>query len=208
MEFLVEIPVIEVLTSKPCRFCNGGGKDKIRYNEKCISCDGTGKEKEIKWDRAYEISATFNLFTLFVNYPKFETSSSKKQLLIFNIATSREMHGGSISGQYSIPLTNWLKSFGLHHPFPEINDVLKKTWARMFNKLRYFEADDLKAYIGMTKGFFIMDVPGDATGIHGTDHYENEGNKFSCHNVDTPMQQLALIAGLAKLHDIARNQMQ
>lgn len=206
-EFLVEIPAIKIRTNNQCNSCNGKGKDEFMDRD-CFICEATGREIKIDWDKAYSISATFNVFTMFFNYPEFETSTERKQLLVFNIATLRDMHGGGIGGHYSIPLTNWLKSFDINYSFDEISNVLQKVWAKMFGKLNYLEHYKLKAYIGSTRGYLIIDVPGDATGIHGADHYNHEGfgNQFSCHNVDNPMQQLALIAGLAKLHDIARGQ--
>lgn len=55
----------------------------------------------------------------------------------------------------------------------------------------------------------MLNCPGNACGIHPVIHWEEgeNGYKFSCHNVDTPMQQLTLLAGLATLHDKARQEM-
>ena len=56
----------------------------------------------------------------------------------------------------------------------------------------------------------MFDCPGNACGIHPTEvdlRYDLGGYEFSCHNVDSPAQQMALIVGLAALHDMARKEM-
>jgi hypothetical protein len=63
----------------------------------------------------------------------------------------------------------------------------------------------------LESGGLCIDCPGDACGIHPDtyaeyDIKEGRGYKFTCHNVDTPMQQITLIAGLAALHDCTRKE--
>ena len=63
------------------------------------------------------------------------------------------------------------------------------------------------------KIFEITGVPNSiidyACGLNPShDHMDiGQGYEFSCHNTDTPAQQLTLLAGLAALHDLVRKDM-
>jgi len=79
----------------------------------------------------------------------------------------------------------------------------------MFGKERYLNFG-FKAYM-LRKGGVVLDVPGNACGIYNPPEHDyglprKEGCKFECHNVDSPMQQLTLLVGLAMLHDKARKE--
>ncbi len=55
-------------------------------------------------------------------------------------------------------------------------------------------------------GKFILSCIGNACDVSTTDWWrrrKGEGHDLDCHNLDTPIQQLSLITGFAKLHDIA-----
>jgi len=59
------------------------------------------------------------------------------------------------------------------------------------------------------RGWLGIGCSGDRTGLHPSSISSmgaGEGYRFSCHNVDTPMQQIALLAGLAALCDKARKE--
>ena len=67
-----------------------------------------------------------------------------------------------------------------------------------------------RASVDSSNGWLRVDCPGDACQIypsHGDDIKEGRGYEFACHNVDTPAQQLTLLAGLAALHDRVRKEL-
>ncbi len=85
---------------------------------------------------------------------------------------------------------------------------MKKCWDRLFGLKDY---DKWSFRVSVGDGFITIDCPGNACGIH-PDHNaglrieKDEGYEFTCHNVDSPAQQLTLLAGLAALHDKARKE--
>jgi hypothetical protein len=215
LEYFIPIPKIQGETGNHCNDCNGSGKDSFAqaYGEndrKCFHCDGSGKERVYNWQMAHAVSASLNVFFSVGRYPKKETSAPFSQLMLLDTLTATGMHGGSLGGEFSIPLTKWLSSIykGGYTPIPEISQTTKIAYGHMFNGLRSFYEHDFGAYVGNNKGGLVFNCPGDACGIHPEDWDIDEGGgyKFSCHNVDNAAQQITLLAGLATLHDRARKE--
>ena len=127
--------------------------------------------------------------------------------------TYKEAHGGSLYGEFSKAIVSWMKNIGSVEVESFLNFLkirMIKAYGKMYgcklDKMEVFDAYDFKMM--MKNGRIIMDCPGDACGVHPSEDYwddkEETGYKFSCHNVDNPMQQLTFLAGLAALHDKAR----
>lgn len=213
LEYAISIPRIKIITEKPCKECNGTGKDlhwQERFQEeiKCHHCSGSGFELDYNWPLARAVSASFTIFFILSRYPEIETSAPFPQLMAIDTMTGTDMwHSGSLGGEFSIPMTQWLAS---HENDNET--ILKIVEAEKIAYCRMFEGDDgrygFRANIRQGGGLSI-DCPGDACGIH-PDSWgieKGRGYKFSCHNVDTAAQQLTLLAGLAALHDHVRKGM-
>ncbi len=205
IKFMAEIPQVKKKTDKECTDCKGTGKRKYDPDEKCSFCDGSGREWIIDWKEAYAISASFSVFTEWLKFCEIETSSAYPQLLTVQTITEQDMHGGggSLSGDISISMHNWLKSLGERVELTGMVRAMKIAYDRMYglsnsNQYRF------NAYTA--NGRFIANCPGDACDLHPADWYENKGQgfKLSCHNVDTPMQQIMLLTALAVLHSMAR----
>ena len=61
------------------------------------------------------------------------------------------------------------------------------------------------AYIGQ-KGSFSLNTLGNACDVSTMDWWnveDNRGHRLGCHNLDTTLQQVSLLAGFAALHDMA-----
>ena len=130
--------------------------------------------------------------------------------MTIDVVTNHGMHGGSLGGEFSIPLCEWLKSFEERTQFPEIIEAMQTAEKKMFGKISKYAGYGFRAYI-LHKGGIAIDIPGNATGIYNPpeDYFDPQrktGCKLKCHNIDTPMQQIALLAGLAALHDRARRE--
>lgn len=210
VNFLVEIPVVKKETEIKCDICKGTGKNDCP-DVKCLMCNGRGKKYKYDWKTAYAVSATFTLFfqlTRFFQH-KQETNSSLPQLMIINTIIKRDTmgHGGSLGGEFSVPMVNWMRLFEPNTILSEMLQAMKGAYKRMFG-LDKFDEYSFSAYISNEKGGFNNSCPGDACGLYSESlHIDKyQGYEFSCHNVDTPMQQLTLLAGLAALHDRARRE--
>ena len=89
----------------------------------------------------------------------------------------------------------------------EIADAVRHAYTHMhgYRELEQYELDQFRVKIDLDDNhcYIMIDCPGDRSGLnppHG-------GKKFvlDCHNVDNPIQQLSLLAGLARLDAIARS---
>lgn len=212
LNFKAHLPVIRKKDDKSCGYCKGTGKKDLFEDEKCLFCEGDGFPFYYKWEEAYALSATFTLIFAYLQISEKESGSGKSQLITVSTITDREMHGGSLSGQFSIGLISWMRT--IKNP-KNLLISLKKATIKVFeimdtrsiNGVDHFY--DYQFRINLNDGRLIIDCPGDACGIHPdqTDQNffsEKSGYQFSCHNVDNPLQQLTLLASLATLHDEAR----
>lgn len=206
-EFIIKIPQVKKITNEKCNECKGSGKGKDN-EEKCLYCQGTGKRYKYDWGQAYAISASFTaILTLLSIFDcKKKTSASFPQLLTLQTRTDYDIHGGSLGGTFSMALRKWLNSleFG---PIPEIIQAMKEAYNQMLGLTEYNHLE-FRANIDNEKGWLNIDCPGDATGLNPECVYikKDEGYRFGCHNVDTPVQQITLIAGLAALYDRAKKE--
>ena len=213
VEFVVKIPRVKKWTNEKCSNCQGSGKEMfVGSRRDCLYCEGTGEERVFDWQPAYAISASFTVFTGLTRFPKIETSAPFPQLLTVKTITGREQHGGSLGGEYSIPCVNWLASlFGTGPIIPEMISAMKIAYNRMLG-LRKFDQFHFHASVDYKGGWLNVSCPGNACGLNpvhgaGYDMDRGLGYKFDCHNVDTPMQQITLLASLAALHDRARKEL-
>ena len=102
----------------------------------------------------------------------------------------------------------FLSSFAPDTEIIEVRKAMIAVWKKMFGKLEAYDKYSFIAKVAYKDGWFNMSCPGDACGLHPADNMgtvSGRGYKFSCHNVDNPMQQIALLAGLAVLCDKAKD---
>ena len=206
-KFEVPIPLIRKKKGV-CRECKGSGKDEVGD---CLYCMGEGKEYFFDWKLANAISANFTVFFMHSRFPKKETSCPLPQLMTVQTITQAEIHGGSLSGEFSIPLCDWLKQLEERADQEVLEAVTEAMWSaytKMVNRPTLYPKYQFRAWIH-DGGRLTLDCPGNACGIYippESTWREDRGRKFSCHNVDIPMQQITLLAGLAALHDKARRE--
>jgi hypothetical protein len=207
VEFVIPIPKVKKEGGQ-CNSCGGSGENEELLHGECLTCSGSGKKYAYDWKTAYGISASLNVFFTLASFPEKETQAEFPQLMTISVATRKGMYGGSLSGECSIPFAKWAEKFycGERNFAPEVLEAMESSYHHMFG-LSDFDINIFQAY--MSNGFLYTSCPGDACGLHATSQrlQKNEGYKFSCHNVDTPMQQITLLAGLAALHDKARKEM-
>ena len=207
IKFRAKIPQVKKLTGNKCKECKGTGKRSWGdNNEKCLYCNGTGKEWTMDWKDVKAISATLTILTIYLRHSDTETSAPYPQLLTVQTITEDGMHGGSLSGDISIPLYNFLKTFGEHAELSKAIRAMKFAHDTMVGNKELYQ-HSFGAYV--KNGHFIINCPGDACGLHPADWYAHEGHgyEFSGHNVDSAIQQITLLVGLATLNDMARREL-
>jgi len=209
VEFVVGIPKIRQKTGNPCPNCKGSGKDHFLERE-CSWCRGTKMEHKDDWRPVYAISASFTVFSQLSFFSEKETSSSLIQLMTIQSLTRRGMHGGSISGHFSVPLCNWMDSLRERGEsrIIEMVEAMQIVYKRMWGGFPFSRKYDFRASVDYEGGWLNTSCPGNACGLNPKHMGPKKGSgyEFSSHNVDTPAQQLEIIASLAALHDKARRE--
>lgn len=204
-EFSIPIPKIKKESERKCTWCGGSGNDNYDDRE-CFMCSGSGKDFEMDWQEAFEVSASLTAFTRLLECCDEDTSASLPQLLTLETFTSKDMHGGSLGASISRPLRKWLSVYSGHNTIPEATKAMMTAHDKMFG-LKRFDIHSFKIMV-WEDGGLLIDCPGDACGVHPNSHERRAGRGYelTCHNVDSPAQQLTLITGLAAIHDRARKE--
>jgi hypothetical protein len=190
----------------PCPVCKN--KKKIKKKD-----DFDKYEYVLDWQRAYAISASMSILFWMTNYFALndKTACKTPQLITVGTITERGMHGGSLYGEYGKKMHRYLSSFKPRTSIEEMSRAMFLAYQRMIGLSSYLRKYDFRSDIDYTNGWLNVSVPGDACGLHPAHHTLNMdkqtyGYEFSCQNVDTPVQQISLIAGLAALNDKARRE--
>lgn len=165
------------------------------------------KKNQVVQDRALkEMRARCNLYILFfiLNYPKIETSSTKKQLIVIECLClptgDRSFAQGSLSASLSPTAVSWIRTQPQGHIEPII-DAMRIAHDHLWKS--HF-SERFGAY-HRGEGFFWLDVPGDACDIAPERYHDDEtGYCLVPHNVDSGVQQITFLVGLAKLHELIR----
>lgn len=204
VEFLIKIPQVKIFTDEVCESCEGSGYSEITES-KCSFCYGKGKKVVFDWKIPYNISATFSVLTPLIRFFRVKTSASFPQLFTFFTVTKSGMHGGSLSGEVSGYLKEWLSSnYTDGDEVQEITSAMRHVYGTMLGFSKY---NDLSfRFTVRNEGGFIAECPGNACGIYPDDMWSTnyKGYRLTCHNVDTPMQQITLLTSLATLSGMVR----
>lgn len=164
------------------------------------------KKFEIDWNRLYAISATLNVLTTSLSIFDGKTEEVKPQLICVRITTMHGPHGGSLSADLSKALLPWLSS----QPDNSRNIDIQTTMRNTYERLSKYKVPSLSfgRFDAMMRQphWVNLSCPGDACGLDPEDYYTRDGRGYKLlpHNVDSPVQQLTLLMGLAVMHDQAR----
>lgn len=204
VEYEIKIPNLG--TEINCDYCSGFGKNF--FDEPCPICHGSKKKIFYDYKTAWAISASFTIFFKLAYFGRSMRVSSQ-QFQLFEIETVIERNtvgnGNAIYGWFSEKMTKWLRSLKNSSLAENIILTMKTANSQMFNGMNgIFESLQFDANIGK-KGRLILKCPGDASGIYPlpNDHGKEDYIFGSC-NMDSSVQQITILAGLAALHDEAR----
>lgn len=212
-EYLTPIPVIRKKSSQKCDLCDGSGQSLIFEGDKCLYCEGDGFEIVDDTAEACAILATLSLLFKLLRFPEIESSSKLPQLICVKTVVNRETNGFEVGGEYSREAVAWMKHRRAGE-IPEMVSVMRVAWKKMEGEIKDYYDHSFFADISGDNGWLCASVPGDRTGIHpeqGSEHdviFNGHGYKFSSHNVDRPIQQFAILASLAALHDLMRKDLE
>lgn len=207
-EYEVPIPQVHLVADKECERCKGSGQHEF-LDRACFHCAGTGKQTDYDPTPAYLICASLcGLTNGYLSHTETYTSEWSLQLLELQTGCRKEMDGSAFSGMLSRPVADWLRSQPSGVQIPEMNTAMIACWSRLEGGLKEHEKYGFHVSIDPRDGALHASCPGNGCGFDP--HYHGirpeQGYKIMSHNVDTPMQQLTLLAGLAVLHDLVRKE--
>lgn len=144
------------------------------------------------------------------------TGSNRIQQVDLETCCIHAAHGHSVGGNISGQVRDWLKKewhkgapdklYGWVHMHDQVVAAMRHTWSAVASKDQKRWASDCNGCI-TEDGRFILNCFGNACDLAiypdlCIDEYTSV--RFSCHNLDSAKQQLTLLAGLAKLCELAR----
>ncbi len=159
------------------------------------------------WPLAFSVSASLNaLFTTLSIFDE-EISSDCKQLVGVDLRTDKGMHGGSLSVALSGDFVKWIATKVDNYSDKQTEILMDQTYQLMTGR----QNEDLTfrhcQVLFRQPQWVNLSCPGDACGLDPGDYHvksHQEGYSLYPHNVDSPVQQLTLLMGIASLHDQVR----
>ena len=202
IEFEIKIPIFAKKTKKLCNRCKGTGIDSF-FKRECSFCEGGKYEIFYDWKSFDAISVSLQILMTMTDIFDQSTQSQDCQLLTFQVHCGKGQGHYPIGGYYGISFCNWLLSFPEDYQFNEVIKVMRDVYEHIHQ--RKFSGWDFQAYVS-GDAWLVISVPGNACGIFPeSDGYKpGQGREYSCHNMDTPIQQVILLVALATLSDMAR----
>jgi hypothetical protein len=206
-EYTITIPNLR--NTETCYLCNG---IRMVGGTHCRSCGGKGLVSRLNWNNAHQVVATLASVSADFSCPEEANyTGDESQLLTFASVYAEGSCGSSINALFSKRLCEWMRERG-EGKIPEVEDAMALAWARMNNgSIEESDRRRIEAVIDTPEGWLNISCPGQGCGLYpsqGFKDYNGDviGAEFKPHNVDTPMQQLTLLAGLAALYQLAHKE--
>lgn len=175
--------------------------DFIEYN---VALAGrSGEYPAIDFNHLFSISGTLKLICWHIQCMEISDTDCKLwQLMHFQLLTKPGLHGSEMSVFITRDARQWLQ-YNLEQHAEEIRRAMIRAADTMhpeyFAKDREFRESSFSVH-NQGRDAFSLNVPGDAAGVYvpGYESFrEDEGWELDSHNLDSPVQQLTLLAGLA-----------
>lgn len=203
MAYQIKIPTFVHYSNFVCRSCGGTGKRQLEhcYNEECGRCRGNKTEKLPDHIKIDEVCYSLSVFLHALWFPieEGDVNTPYKQLFTITSFSKVGSQGHSVGGYCSPEFLRFLESYSTSYDneviLPSVTEVMMKVHRIMYGEVEIFDR-----FACLTRGGqIILDCPGNACQIHfdsGREVGSGRGNNITCHNLDTGMQQLMLLAGL------------
>ena len=161
-------------------------------------------------------SLTIYLLTTAMNVPEVESSTGER-MVDLTVISGVGAYGHAVGGYLSPAVPNWLKEqvkdyfgqpdVGFYAPGnPDVLDAMQFTWLAVSPDAMKEHDDSVRMSI-QKDGAFSLICFGDACDLSvypDALRYETDQVELACHNLDTAVQQLTLLAGLARLCQLVR----
>ncbi len=154
-------------------------------------------------DRVFGVTSTLMLLFDALNLRN-DTNSQTKQNLMVQMAVdrTRDAYGSPISIKLFSPITHWIGEHATQRIKERIGDSMFEAFSKMWNTDGEFGN---QFRVGINHPNLIhLAVFGDACGLD-PEYIDKKSLTYTLvpHNTDSPIQQLSLLAGVAKLEELA-----
>lgn len=198
LTYRVKIPVVVHKTGMACKWCDGSGD---RDGGMCYACNGDKVERDYVFDEISRVCSSLSTLFSSLHYPIDEDMPNReKQLFVLESGYASGQHGhstyGTMSPIFRIFLENLAESDRSHDACERVAHVMSYVSLIMEGK----ESSGRMGAGFPYGGRLWLCCPGDACELHSEETRSDErdlGVGLTCHNLDTGIQQLTLIAGLA-----------
>lgn len=175
----------------------------------------TQKERIIDWPPAIQVAASLVVLFLALEYhERFNENYACKhsQTIKYGMCCRPESNGGSLWATVcpSIrQLTEGNREQAEAKARQAMLEVGQKMWPGYFSVDTRYREQGYRAYSYTGAGLYL-EVPGDACSLYtDSDFFSREpGWQFSSHNIDSPIQSLSLLAGIATINRLYREAQQ
>ncbi|MFA5368543.1 MAG: hypothetical protein WC303_00865 [Candidatus Paceibacterota bacterium] len=206
IEYEIEIPVFRKRLPQVCEHCKGSGRDED-FDRKCSWCDGSGFKILYDWKPFHAICSSLQIFANMAEIFDGSISTKNNQLLTFKLVCGEGQGHYPISGSYGVEFCNWLNTMPDYYEFKDVILAMWNVHTHIYNRDAAIYCLSFEAHV-RSSAWLILSCPGDACGIFPVDSWEpGKGMEFECHNMDTPIQQILLLVGLAVLSDLSKKHM-
>lgn len=169
---------------------------------------------ELSQKKLFHLTATIHLLTVALSLPFAEKFSNRLQPVSISTGCGKDwMHGHTVDGFISAEVHSWIfkkvsrlkePSWSKLGPRPIVT-AMKQAWRAVNTKEdQHWSTSCSARFTG--DGRFILECLGDACDLAiYPDSLGMKGSsiEFGCHNLDQARQQITLLAGLAKLCELA-----
>lgn len=191
-------------TSKPFLPLEGFSTWKARVPREVIA------PKETDWNPANQLVCSLAVLMRTLEFAEAEPNQKSLQQLATHLMVCRAGMGGfGLAATLSPATRQWIAS---HRS--QVEEVGRQTmiavhewmWPDYLSKDREFRLHNFRVWDNGQGNGFIMEIPGEGTSIYvdGMDVRNGPGWNLESHNVDSPVQQLSLLAGLCSILRMVR----
>ena len=165
------------------------------------------------------LAATYSILFSTLDFPSEEILKAgdrgRTQLLTITSHVQFEerlMNNAPMGGEMSPKLANWISKRGTTPThLVDVEEAMAKVWNTFAPRKIKKEKRGPHPYPGFSVfvqkgGGLIVECPGNACDVSTLDWWEDKkgwGHKLGCHNLDSAIQQITILAGYAKIHDLA-----
>ena len=203
LTYKVNIPLIRLFSGIVCERCSGTRFDNGR---ECIYCSGTGRQEIVNYDLLNDLALSLNALLACLNFPpEKDVDSDQKQLFTITSCYGVGSHSHSVGG-YASPVfrTLLLKASQSKQVAMKltasVEDAMKQAYKLMHGCIEKYNRQCFRCLLD--DGHVNLSCPGNACEIHTVRDWvtvDGYGVEITCHNLDSAVQQVTLLSGLARL---------